>query len=298
MSFASGLGRWLGCAEVYAGDGRFLGNAIDQRNVQDLGDGRTRIDLAFIGPIKAAGHYFIQTHENHRDYLGPLNVGYAETLGTHTVDANAYWSSMGLNQRLFLHVMPDHNLQLSLALMSRGDQLMYVIVGENQRVDAQAAATTPLPNLIGGTEHDLRDDPRAGRDCLLLHRSGSWQGELVTFDADRNPLGSHTYSEQNSATPTGLSSTLTGCAFAAGEHAIALRSNGWQAWSEPGDVAGSYNLSGGRALSGQFIFQASHTRLWRREVASGDGSCKAVLHTWYRGGQRIGAAVGVLRYAP
>ena len=77
---------------------------------------------------------------------------------------------------------------------------------------------------------------------------------------------------------------------------MTLKSNGWEAWSTPGDLVGSYSLSGGRALSGNFHFLHEEQRVWRREVASHDGSYKAVVHMIYRGGKRIGVQYGVLRF--
>ena len=38
--------------------------------------------------------------------------------------------------------------------------------------------------------------------------------------------------------------------------------------------------------------------MWRREVASLDGSTKAVLHIWYRGEERLGALYGTLTFNP
>lgn len=35
-----------------------------------------------------------------------------------------------------------------------------------------------------------------------------------------------------------------------------------------------------------------------REVASRDGTTKAVLHVWYRGEERLGAAYGTLAFDP
>ena len=37
-------------------------------------------------------------------------------------------------------------------------------------------------------------------------------------------------------------------------------------------------------------------RVWRREVVSHDGTVKAVVHSWYRGGERLGTAHGVLTF--
>jgi hypothetical protein len=286
MTTFQGTGRWLGCAEVYAGDGRFLGNGTDTRQVQDVGEGRVRIDVAFIGPLKAAGHYFIQDNGDHRVYLGPINVGYAETLSANLVDANAYWASVGLTQRFFLMVLDD--IQLSLALMSRGDQLIYAIVGENQRV----YDNTALPTLLNGTSYDLESDTSGGRGAILLHRAGIWRGDITTLDANRQVIGTRPYSEN---VAPNLEIRIEGSHFAP-QQCFDVLTNGWQGWTREGETVGSYSLSGGRAMSGYFYQQASHLRVWRREVVCHDGSCKAVVHHWYRGNERVGIEYGVLHY--
>ena len=130
-----GIGEWLGTAEVYDGQGRFVGNGADQRHVRtEQEDGRIRIDLSFIGPLKFAGHYYINPKDGFRTYEGPINFGTAESLGPDLVEANNYWAVTGLTQRFFLMVLPDGMRQMSLALLSRGDQPIYTIVGEYVRV--------------------------------------------------------------------------------------------------------------------------------------------------------------------
>jgi hypothetical protein len=291
--FTQGLGSWLGCAEVYSGEGRFLGNGTDTRQVQALGDGRTRIDVSFIGPLKTAGHYFIQDNGDHRLYQGPLNVGYADVLDAGLVDANAYWASVGLTQRFFLMVAGDR--QYSLALMSRGEQVIYAIVGENQRITSE----NPQPDLLlSGTSYDLADDPTAGRDVILLHRPGRWSGTLKAFDQTKTCLSEREYLQN--ITPD-LQIEHSGSAFAdadANAYHYCLHSNGWQAWTPSGTVVGSYNLMGGRALSGTFYHQEQQRRCWRREVVAQDGESKAVLYLWYRGAQWIGYEYGVLHFTP
>jgi hypothetical protein len=291
LSFTQGLGRWAGCAEVYDGGGRFVGNAIDTRHVQELGNGCVRIDVAFIGPLKAAGYYTIQDKGDHRLYQGPINIGYAETLAQGLVDANAYWHDLGLSQRFFLMVLPDDGLQLSLALMSRGEELIYSIVGENQRV-AEGAAT-PIPALVPGSAYDLSSDPSAGRGTILLHRAGAWVGELQILDAARQPQGSVYITEQINAD---LQVEVSGGGYITEAHRYTLYTNGRQAWTPDGAVVGSYSLSGGRALSGNFYYPQHELRVWRREVVAHDGRCKAVVRIWYRGGERIGFEYGVLRF--
>lgn len=289
--FAQGLGRWAGAAEVFDGAGRFLGNAADQRRVQDLGEGRVRIDVAFVGPFKHAGHYFIHDHGDHRLYQGPANVGYAETLAVNLVDANAYWAALGLSQRFFLMVLPDGATQLSLAQMARGDRLLYAVVGQNERVaDGDATA---WPGLVSGTAHDLAADPAAGRGALLLHRPGEWVGPLTILDAARQPAGTAGYRECVTAA---LRVSVAGGGFAAEPHDYSLVTDGWQAWTPAGSVVGSYSLSGGRALSGDFHYLAHGLRVWRREVVTHDGARKAVVQHWYRGGARIGSQFGVLEF--
>ena len=300
--FTQNLGHWLGTAEVYDGNGRFLGNGSDSRQVQQLADGRVRIDVSFVGPFKHAGHYTIAEAAGSRLYQGPANVGYAETLSSGLIDANAYWAALGLSQRFFLMVLPDGDSQLSLALMSRGEKLLYVVVGQNNRIDetedggwkteAPSSVLRP-PSFLSGNSYDLAGDPAAGRGQILLHRPGVWSGELAALDGDLQPLAANSYSERVTAD---LHIQLTGMAFVDGMATAVLQTNKWEAWSEAGDLVGSYSLSGGRALSGHFHFLPTHLRLWRREVVSHDGRHKAVLHTWYRGGERVGVQFGVLEF--
>lgn len=287
------IGRWAGSAEVYDGYGRFLGNGADYRQVQPLADGRVRIDVSFLGPFKHSGHYFIQPQEDCRLYEGPANIGYAETLSDNLVDANAYWPALGLSQRFFLMNVSD-NLQLSLAQMARGEHLMYVIVGQNDRVpDGDAPAQ---PTVVSGTHYDLQDDPAAGRPAVWLHRPGQWRGELTALDENRRPLGQFAYS-QTIAPSALLEMRTAGGAFDAADRRAAFTTNEWQAWTTAdSDVVGSYSLSGGRALSGQFYHRESRLRCWRREVVALDGSRKALVEHWYRGGQRVGVQFGVLEF--
>lgn len=300
--FAQSFGRWAGTAEVFSGEGCFLGNGADARQVQDLGNGRTRIDVSFVGPFKHSGHYFIQNEGDHRLYQGPANVGYAEVLSDSLVDANAYWAALGMSQRFFLMVLPDGQTQLSLALMSRGEQLLYVVVGENQRVPEGEAAAQPV--LVSGSAYDFANDPAAGRSEILLHRAGVWRGELTILDAARKPQGIVKYSESvksekvkgNEIKSKGLDVTIKG-GFAEDTFHFSLFTNNWQAWTPAGNTVGSYSLSGGRALSGHFHHLEKSLRVWRREVVSHDGTQKAVVQHWYRGSERVAIQFGVLRFA-
>ena len=289
--FTQGVGRWAGNAEVFDTYGHFLGNGSDYRNVQSLDGGRVRIDVSFVGPFKHSGHYFIQQEDDHRLYEGPANIGYAETLSTNLVDANAYWSALGLSQRFFLMIV-DENLQLSLAQMSRGEHMMYVIVGQNDRVPD--SSPNPQPTLTSGTHYDLQDDPSSGRGEVLLHRAGQWVGSLTALDQARKELGNFDYAEK--ITPD-LNVTFEGGSFDNALRKMKLNSNQWQAWAtDEADIVGSYSLSGGRALSGQFYYRESHLRCWRRDVVTLDGTRKAVVQHWYRGGERIGTQYGVLNF--
>lgn len=295
--FTRGIGRWAGDAEVFDSHGHFLGNGSDYRNVQSLDGGRVRIDVSFVGPFKHSGHYFIQQQDDYRLYEGPANIGYAETLSENLVDANAYWSALGLSQRFFLMIV-DGNLQLSLAQMSRGEHLMYVVVGQNDRVPEDSP--NPQPTVVSGTHYDLHDDPACGRGEILLHRAGTWRGELTALDENRKPLGKFEYTE--TFKPSNLQTfnlQLQGGAFDSVTRNLSLVTNQWQAWAtDDSEIVGSYSLSGGRALSGQFYHRETHLRCWRREVATLDGARKAVVQHWYRGGQRVGSQFGVMSFEP
>lgn len=295
--YTQGIGRWAGSAEVYDGYGRFLGNGTDYRQVQPLADGRIRIDVSFLGPFKHSGHYFIQPQDNYRLYEGPANIGYAETLSDSLVDANAYWPALGLSQRFFLMNVGD-NLQLSLAQMARGEHLMYVIVGQNDRVPDGDAPAQPV--VVSGTHYDLQDDPAAGRPAVWLHRPGRWSGDMTALDENRRPLSRFAYSQTIAPVAADrLALQTAGGAFDPAARQAVFHTNGRQAWATADSaVVGSYSLSGGRALSGQFYYRESRLRCWRREVATLDGARKAVVEQWYRGGQRVGVQFGVLEFGP
>ena len=289
--FSQAYGRWAGNAEVFDSFGRFLGNGSDYRNVQQLDGGRVRIDVSFVGPFKHSGHYFIQQEDDHRLYEGPANIGYAETLSENLIDANAYWSALGLSQRFFLMIV-DGDVQLSLAQMSRGEHMMYVIVGQNDRVPD--SVPNPQPTLTSGTHYDLQDDPAAGRSEILSHRAGIWRGELTALDSERKPLGKFSYSENINEE---LQVAISGGAFDSATRYFPLVTNHWQAWTtKDSEIVGSYSISGGRALSGQFYHREAHLRCWRRDVVTLDGTRKAVVQHWYRGGQRVGSQFGVLEF--
>jgi hypothetical protein len=291
-AFAKGFGRWLGSGEVYDGAGRFVGNGMDVRHVQKLDDAHTRIDVTFIGAFKASGHYIIEARDGVRLYRGPINVGYAEAISASLVDANAYWADLGLTQRFFLYVLPDGKTQLSLAQLSRGDQLIYTVVGENRLVDDTPDAQ---PTITHGTAYDLHDDPTAGRGVSLWARAGTWEGELHTLAGAGVSCVPHREAMAQAgeglrwsfASPTlGTEATLT------------LKHNGWQAWTPRGLMVGSLNLCGGRAASGYFYHDGVNLRVWRREVLAHDGTQKAVVQLWYRGGERVAVEYGVLYFTP
>ncbi len=295
--FTQGVGRWAGSAEVFDSTGRFLGNGADYRHVQTVADGRIRIDVSFLGPFKHGGHYFIQLQNDCRLYEGPANIGYAETLSDALVDANAYWPALGLSQRFFL-MNVDDDLQLSLAQMARGEHLLYVIVGQNDRVPA--GDVPAQPTVVSGIHYDLQDDPAAGRPAIWLHRPGQWRGELTALDGNGRSLGKFPYHQTiTPAAPSQLERTVSGGAFDAPARQATFTTNGWQAWATAhSTVVGSYSLSGGRALSGHFYHRESHLRCWQREVATLAGDRKAIVQHWYRGGQRIGSQFGVLEFVP
>ena len=334
-SFSQGLGEWIGSAEVYDGDGRFAGMGRDTRTVTaDDGAGRVTVDVSFEGPFSLAGTYTIADHGTHRDYEGPLNLGRAEVLGDGLVAAHNYWPGAGLSQRFFLMVLPGGDHQLSLALLSRGEQLRWTVVGEYRRRAVASSAPVaaepvdpaepPLPPLVAARPADpaevsrgpltaaeltdpvvRRNDPTAGRGGLLLLRPGRWSGRMHCLDADLEPSGtvycSETFTSPRSMeAPAGAESIdvhLSGLGFAS-DASFTLTSDGPTAWTGAGDVAGSAALSGGRGLSGHFHHDRAERRAWRREVASGDGATKAVLHIWYRGEQRLGAVYGTMTFDP
>ena len=317
-SFQQGEGSWLGSAEVYDASGSYAGEGHDSRVVRrDLEDGTVEVTVSFDGPFRLSGTYVIADHGDHRLYLGPLNHGHAEAFGDRLIDTNNYWPDVGLSQRFFLMVLPDGRTQLSLALLSRGEQPAYTVVGEYTRRSAgdqgrsagdqgrsagdQGGSTGDQGRSAGdqgGEEARAGEPAGAGGHHRLLERSGTWSGNLQVIGADGDERGATEYSERVEAAGDGrLIVSMTGAGFTDGA-VIAFHADGRQHWTGGGDVVGSETLWGGRALSGVLLFGSGRLRLWRREVVRRDGSCKGVLHTWYRGGTRVGVAHGVLEFAP
>lgn len=298
--FCSAAGSWRGTAEVYDGGGRFLGNGVDQRNVvEDEGANRVRIDLSFTGPFCFAGHYVIEDRGDHRLYQGPVNVGFAEAIGDDAVQADNYWQAIGMSQRFFLMVAPGGVRQLSLALLSRGETLCYAVVGENTRLQSCGGDPDPVPpGFVNRASVDVAADPAGGREAVLLHRAGRWHGVLHTTDGALGDRRDEPFEETVEPTGDVVELRTTGGRFAPEPRAIALATNGWHAWTRGGPIAGSYSVSGGRACSGQLHYLADELRVWRRQVVSHDGTLKAVVDNWYRGGVRVGTQHGVLAFDP
>ena len=265
MSFAAGAGDWVGRAAVFDAAGRFAGYGTDTRTVTPGEDGTTLVEVAFDGPFSFAGRYTIAADGGRRRYLGPLNLGVAEPLTDHVVDAHNHWPDLGLSQRFLLAVAPEGDVQLSLAVLSRGEALRWIVVGENRRPGA-----APPP-----------DDPLG--DALL--RPGRWIGDL--------PGGS--YVEEVDAGGSRLLGTPAGdvrTAWTVGDDGAGL----WTSGAEPAGLSGSATLAGGRALAGTFTVPAAGLRLWRRDVASADGERKAVVHRWTDGDRVVATSAGVVRF--
>lgn len=272
-TFQKGIGQWLGHSQVFDGKGQFLGHLSDSRNVQQIDDSHLRIDLKLTGVLSLEGHYIIESHAGYRLYQGPANLGFAEALGEDMVEANNYWAAWGLSQRFFLYVTPDKQMQLSLALLSRGEDLQHVIIGEFYHADSPPQQKTE-------------------RGENLLHRAGNWQGEMTILDGNAQPIYKQKMRQKIEAP---LSVYVDGSAFV-DNYRLDLQTNETQAWTGAGDVVGSYSHTGGRALSGQFHHLEQELRVWWREVLSADGSKKLVFQNFYRGGQRIGIQYGLMHY--
>ena len=208
--------------------------------------------------------------------------------------ANGYWPVTGLSQKFFLMMSPDGNRQMSLALMYRGEQLIYSIVGENGRVVGEKEMVE-IP-MVNGIAYDLKGDPNAGRQESLLGRVGTWTGELQTKRAGSTEAKVEGFEQVISLDGEKISERWCGNEFLNGDVQMALHSNGLLSWSEEGDFVGSHSSYGGRALSGQFHYLPNELRVWRREVVSADGLCKAVVNTWYEGEQKIADQWGMLQF--
>ena len=206
-SFEQGEGHWRGAAEVYDAAGNFAGEGHDARAVRrDLDDGTVEVEVGFTGPFRLSGSYVIADHGDHRLYLGPLNHGYAEVLGERLIDTHNYWPDIGLSQRLCLMVLPGGGVQLSLALLSRGEQATYTVVGEYERrpvadppgVSVTGSSTIP-PAVASGAVPGAGErgtEPEQERSGAVLERPGTWSGTLELIGPDGDVLGTAGYRER------------------------------------------------------------------------------------------------------
>lgn len=204
-SFEQGEGHWRGAAEVYDAAGNFAGEGHDARAVRrDLDDGTVEVEVGFTGPFRLSGSYVIADHGDHRLYLGPLNHGYAEVLGERLIDTNNYWPDIGLSQRLCLMVLPGGRAQLSLALLSRGEQAAYTVVGEYERRSAAdppgvSGSSRIAPATASGAAPAAGErgaEPGEEWTGAVLERPGTWSGGLELIGSDGDVLGTAGYSER------------------------------------------------------------------------------------------------------
>lgn len=289
---SQGIGNWTGISEIYDGRGKFIGNVSDQRSITQNNDGTYTVNVNIVGPIMLNGQYNIKISPDHHSYQGDVHVGYAEQYNNELLASNNYWSQWGLSERNFVIVSPETHTQLSLSLLSRGDQLIYMLVGEYY--DDNSPVKIPVTM---GIPDDRHDDPTAGRETILMHRAGTWSGLVTVFDENLDLMkhGIH-YTENMRVRKNQLIITTEGGLFTPMKRTFHMTTNDWQAWSEPGDVVGTYNLAGGRALSGHLHYVGAERRVWRREVITSDGNHKAILHFIYHGDKRVGVHYGMLTF--
>ena len=288
---SQGIGNWTGISEIYDGRGYFIGNVSDQRTIKENANGNYTVSVNIIGPVMLNGEYNIRINPDHHTYQGNVHVGYAERYNSELLASNNYWSQWGLSERNFVMVSTETHTQLSLSLLSRGDQLVYMLIGEYYDDNNQIKIPTTL-----GIPYDRRDDPTAGRGELLLHRVGTWSGQVTVLDENQAPMGRAHYTENMRVHKNQLIVTTEGGGFTPMKRSFRMKTNGWQAWSAPGDVVGTYNLAGGRALSGHFHYVGAERRIWRREVVTSDGQHKVILHYIYQGDKRVGIQYGMLTF--
>lgn len=288
---SQGIGNWTGISEIYDGRGNFIGNVSDERSLTQNPDNSYTVNVNIVGPIMLKGQYSIKIAPDHHAYQGDVHVGYAEHYNNDLLASNNYWAQWGLSERNFVMVSTETHTQLSMSLLNRGDQLIYILVGEYYDDNS--------PNRLFasfGIPTDRENDPAAGRDDVLMHRAGTWSGQVTVLDENQAPMGRAHYTENMRVHQNRLIVTTEGGGFTPMKRTFHMKTNGWQAWSDPGDVVGTYNLAGGRALSGNFHYVGAERRVWRREVATSDGQHKAILHYIYQGDKRVGIQYGMLSF--
>lgn len=191
-------GEWHGYPSIFDPEGNHIGyNKVYRASVFDETTGQTTYTMntkivEAAGPLvprfEVSDTFAFEVIDSDRDriYLGPDFIGAGHPYGT-LVDAHYYSPGWTGDLRTMVHILPDNQTQVYSSLIYDGPKICTVFNGlytvahdyhtnpdTRARVDAFCAAE----RVNGRNPH-----------ILPAKKAGTWQGEMLVYDADQQFLG-------------------------------------------------------------------------------------------------------------
>ena len=189
-------GTWHGLPSVFEADGTHVGfNKVDRESKFE-GDRTTyymRTNFQNVGPLRyrfdvgdASMAFGVIDSDQDRVYCGPDFMGAGRPYGM-LVDSNYYSPAWNTDLRTLNLVLPDHGLQVYSSELYEGPVLVAVFNG--LYIVTQDHETNP-DTRKRIDEFIESERANAKRPFLLpVKTAGTWSGELETYDAGQNLLG-------------------------------------------------------------------------------------------------------------
>ena len=189
-------GTWHGLPSVFEPDGTHVGfNKVDRASVFE-GDRTTyymRTNFQNVGPLRyrfdvgdASMAFGVVDSDQDRVYCGPDFMGAGRPYGM-LVDSNYYSPAWNTDLRTLNLVLPEHALQVYSSELYEGPVLVAVFNG--LYIVTQDHETNP-DTQKQVDEFIESERANAKRPFLLpVKTAGRWTGELETYDAEQNLLG-------------------------------------------------------------------------------------------------------------
>jgi len=189
-------GTWHGLPSVFEPDGSHVGfNKVDRESKFE--DGTTtyymRTDFQNVGPLRyrfdlgdAQMAFGVIDSDDDRVYCGPDFMGSGRPYGM-LVDSNYYSPGWNTDLRTLNLVLPEHELQVYSSELYEGPTLVAIFNG--LYIVTQDHETNP--DTQARVDAFIESERKAAKQPFVLpvKEAGTWSGELETYDADQQLLG-------------------------------------------------------------------------------------------------------------
>ena len=211
-------GTWHGLPSVFDVNGTHVGfNKVDRESKFE--DGQTtyymRTDFQNVGPLRyrfdlgdASMAFGVIDSDEDRIYCGPDFMGSGRPFGM-LVDSNYYSPGWNTDLRTLNLVLPDRGLQVYSSELYEGPTLvaifngLYIVTQDHES----------NPDTQARVDAFIESERKAAKQPFVLpvKQSGTWSGELETYNADQELVG-HTQVRMN-YTPLSLLRARTSATF-------------------------------------------------------------------------------------